>query len=108
MAGHVNAAWFLAILVVLFVAFNFLPLFAIWIATHEDQRDILRHGVSGTGVVTSITSGLALLCGPSTSPLEVSLHRPYQRMALAPYVGYTFDGEPKLRVGSRQGRAEPA
>ena len=57
MAGHVNAAWFVAILVVLFLAFNFLPVFALWVATHEDQRDILRHGVAGTGVVTSITSG---------------------------------------------------
>ena len=29
-------------------------------------------------------------------------------MARVPYVGYTFGGEPKLRVGSGQGRAEPA
>ena len=50
----------------------------------------------------------ALSAGPSTSPLEVSLHRPYRRMALAPYVGYTFGGEPKLRVGSCEGRAESA
>src|SRR5437016_9358517 len=49
----------------------------------------------------------ALLCSPSTSPLEVSRH-PYPRMARVPYVGYTFGGEPKLRVGSCQGRAEPA
>jgi hypothetical protein len=46
--------------------------------------------------------------GRSTSPLEVSWRRPYYRMALAPYVGYTLDGEPKLRVGSGQGRPEPA
>jgi hypothetical protein len=34
--------------------------------------------------------------------------RPYWRMALAPYVSYTLGGEPKLRVGPGQGRAEPA
>jgi uncharacterized protein len=53
----------------------------------------------------------ALLCGPSASPLEVSLRRrlrPYNRMARDPYLSYTFGGEPKLRVGSGQGRAEPA
>jgi len=53
----------------------------------------------------------ALAAGRSTSPLEVSLlrrWRPYCRMARDPYVGYTFDGEPQLRVGSGQGRAEPA
>ena len=33
---------------------------------------------------------------------------PYWRMARAPYAGYTSGGEPKLRVGSGQGRAEPA
>ena len=56
-------------------------------------------------------SNWALLCGSSTLPLEVSLlqrRRPYLRMAQYPYLGYTFDGEPKLRVGSGQGRAEPA
>lgn len=45
----------------------------------------------------------------STSPLEVSRRRrPYLHMARAPYVSYTFGGEPKLRVGPGQGRAEPA
>ncbi len=29
-------------------------------------------------------------------------------MARVPYVSYTFGGEPKLRVGSGQGRSEPA
>ena len=58
--------------------------------------------------VCSRGSNRALLRGPSTSPLEVSWPCPYHRMALAPYVSYTFDGEPKLRVGSGQGRAEPA
>jgi hypothetical protein len=49
--------WFAALAVALFVVFNFVPLFALWATTHEDQRDIMRHGVAGTGVVTSIESG---------------------------------------------------
>jgi hypothetical protein len=57
MVGQINTAWFVAILVALFVAFNFVPAIAIWAATHEDQKDILRHGISGRGVVASITCG---------------------------------------------------
>jgi hypothetical protein len=57
MAGNFSGSWFVVILVVLFVAFNFVPVFMLWVMTHEDQKDILRHGVSGTGIVTSITSG---------------------------------------------------
>ena len=46
--------------------------------------------------------------GRSTSPLEVSWLCPYRRMVRNPYAGYTSGGEPKLRVGSGQGRAESA
>src|SRR5207249_9291886 len=84
----------------------------------EWQRCRLRivGGVRARSVVTRRGRGKtvcargaywALLCSPSTSPLEVSRH-PYPRMARVPYVGYTFGGEPKLRVGPCQGRAEPA
>ena len=37
----------------------------------------------------------ALLCSPSTSPLEVSRH-PYPRMARVPYVGYTSAVSPSF------------